>query len=299
MSSSTSSEALADLSALRWLIVGADGLIGRHLYAALELAGAQVQGTSRRRGSPHAFFDLNASGEDWRESWRLPEADITIIAAAMTRVEDCEADESLARRINVDAALGIAAQAWSHGGHVVFLSSSGVFDGVSSVPTPNTPPRPLNVYGRQKMEAEYMLQAAAGSRHGLTVIRCTKVLGDDSPILREWQAALGERKVIRPHAWRWMAPVAVAWAVRAILTIAAARAPGVWHLSAADDVNFGVFAEHWAALRGFPVDLVRPKENSEEKHARARLDMRATSDRFAIAPPTLHETLACLRGAVE
>lgn len=279
----------------RWLIVGADGLIGRHLYAALQLSGAQVQGTSRRWGSPHHFVDLAADAG----SWTLPEADIVVIAAAMSRIADCENDPTLTRRINVDAALSIAAKVWTEKTHVVFLSSSGVFDGANSLPTPSTPPQPLNAYGRQKMEAEYLLQTAAGTQHGLSIIRPTKILGEDTPILREWQAALVDGQAIHPHAWRWMAPISVAWAVRAMLTIAAARAPGIWHLSAARDINFAEFAQRWAALRGYPATLVQPEENTEEKPVRARLDMRSTTDRFALAPPSLNETLSTLRGVIQ
>lgn len=285
MSSSILSEAP------RWLVIGADGLIGRHLYAALQLSGAQVQGTSRRWGSPHHFVDLAADPG----SWQLPEADIVIIAAAVPRIAECESNPTLTRRINVDAALSIAAQVWPQQGHIVFLSSSGVFDGVSNIPTPTTPPQPLNAYGQQKMQAEHALQTAAGTQHGLTIIRPTKILGEETPILREWQAALGEGQAIHPHAWRWMAPISVAWAVRAMLTIAAARVPGIWHLSAARDINFAEFAQRWAAVRGYPATLVQPEE-SIEKPVRARLDMRSTTDRFALAPPSLNETLSSLRG---
>lgn len=280
-------------SALRWLIVGADGLIGRHLYAALHLGGAHVQGTSRRWGSPHAFLDLAADPE----TWDIPEADVVVIAAAIPRIADCEKDDVLTRRINVDAVLNIAAHVWKRGAYVVFLSSSGVFDGVSnSIPTPVTPPQPLNAYGRQKMEAEYALQAAAGSPHGLSIIRPTKILGEDSPILREWQAALSAGQPIHPHAWRWMAPLSVAWAVRVMLIIAAARESGIWHLSAATDVNFAEFARRWAQLRGFPLTLVQPDEKPEAKVMRARLDMSSTTERFAIVPPSLTDMLAAMRG---
>lgn len=280
-------------SALRWLIVGADGLIGRHLHAALHLGGANVRGTSRRWGSPHAFLDLAADPA----SWDLPEADMVVIAAAVPRIADCESDPVATHRINVDAPLNIAARVWSRGGHVVFLSSSGVFDGVSGVPTTTTPPQPLNAYGQQKMQAENALQAAAGTQYGLTIIRPTKILGEESPLLREWLATLSAGQPIHPHAWRWMAPLAVAWAVRVMLIIAASRESGIWHLSAASDVDFAEFARRWAALRGFPPQLVQPEQNPQAKPMRARLDMQATTERFAIVPPSLAETLAAMRNS--
>ncbi|HTJ97195.1 MAG TPA: sugar nucleotide-binding protein [Rhodocyclaceae bacterium] len=282
-------------SALRWLIVGADGLIGRHLYAALSLGGAHVQGTSRRWGSPHLYLDLAADPE----SWELPESDIVIIAAAAPRIADCEADPEGTAQINVHAPLQIAQQVWQRGGFVVFLSSSGVFDGVNEVPGVMTALQPLNAYGRQKAEAEQGLRAAAGEQYGLSIIRPTKILGDDTPILREWQASLSEGQSIHPHAWRWMAPITVAWAARAIVVIAASRERGIWHLSSASDVNFAEFARRWASLRGWPSQLVQPQNGAASDMQRARLDMSGTTRHFAIVPPTLDDTLSGLRGSTQ
>lgn len=281
--------------ALRWLIVGADGLIGRHLHAALQLGGAYVEGTSRRWGSSHRLLDLAASPG----TWVLPEADVVVIAAAVPRIADCEQDEEGTARINVAAPQALAQYYWGQGAFVVFLSSSGVFDGVQDqTPGVQTQPHPLNAYGRQKAEAEFQLLRHTGSEHGLAIIRPTKILGEDTPILREWQAALAAGEPIRPHAWRCMAPISVAWAVRAILIVAAAREQGIWHLSSATDINFAEFARQWAQLRGFPANRIQPEERSDLPPQRARLDMRETTERFAIAPPMLADTLISLQGSV-
>lgn len=277
----------------RWLIVGADSLVGRHLLAALQLDGCDVTGTSRRWGSPHTHLDLGASPD----SWQLPPADIVVIAAAMPRIADCEADPVTSEQINVAAPLALARHMWQqHGSFIVFLSSSGVFDGVAAVPQPDTPPQPLNAYGRQKAAAEAALRAAAAEcGRGLAIIRPTKILADSTPLLCEWQAALDEGQAIHPHAWRSMAPVAVAWATQAIRTIAAAREPGTWHLSAMQDVSFDEFARSWAALSGYAAERVQPDPGPGSAPPRARLDMRATTERFGIIAPTLGDTLTSLQ----
>jgi len=277
----------------RWLVVGADSLVGRYLLASLQLDDLDVKGTSRRWGSPHIHLDLAASPD----AWALPPADIVVIAAAMPRIADCEADPATSQQINVAAPLALAQRMWkSHGSFVVFISSSGVFDGVDDVPQPNTPPQPLNAYGRQKVAAEAALRAAAAEcGHGLAIIRPTKILADSTPLLCEWQAALAAGQAIHPHAWRSMAPVAVAWVTHAIRTIAAARAAGVWHLSAIQDVNFAEFARSWASLSGYPPSRVQPDPGPGSPPPRARLDMQATTERFGIIAPTLGDTLTSLQ----
>ncbi len=278
---------------LRWLIIGADSLVGRYLFTSLQLDGVDVKGTSRRWGSPNIYLDLTASPS----TWTLPPADIVVIAAAMPRIADCEADPATSEQINVIAPLALARHMWeTHGSFVVFISSSGVFDGVDDVPQPDTPPYPLNAYGHQKAAAEAaLLCAAAEYNKGLAIIRPTKILADSTPLLCEWQAALAAGQTIHPHAWRSMAPVAVAWLTHAIRTIAAARASGVWHLSAIQDVNFAEFARSWASLSGYPPSRVQPDLGPGSPPPRARLDMRATTERFGIIAPTLGDTLTSLQ----
>jgi len=290
-SSFTLSDASAHPSSLRWLVVGADGMLGRELLSSLRQDGANVLGTSRREGSQHLRLDLSEIGGETD----LPPADIVILTAAMTRIADCESDPKTSHRINVSAPLSLAKHAWQeHNAFVVFISSSGVFDGVNELPNPQTHPRPLNLYGRQKTEAEAALTEAAVDNFGLAIIRPTKILGPSTPLLVEWETALTRGTVIRPHAWRSMAPLSVRWATRAIATIAADRAAGIWHLSAAEDVSFADFANKWVASRGFPSHLIHPEEHSEISPSRARLDMQATMQRFRLSSPTLDTVVSDL-----
>lgn len=272
----------------RWLVVGVDGLIGGALVTALAASGRSVTGTTRRKDTTHAPLDLAADPGEWT----LPPGDIAILCAAATRIADCEANPGLTARINVEAPRALAERLWARGCFVVFLSSSGVFDGVSELPTPATPPLATNAYGRQKVVAETALLAAARGR-GLAIIRPTKVLSAATPLLSEWDTALASGHSITPHAWRSMAPLHRDAATAGILAIAAARESGIWHLSGAEDVNYAEFALRWAAVRGYPLALVVPQAGSNSA-PRARLDMSATTRRFGIAAPTVATTISAL-----
>lgn len=266
-------------------------MLGYSLIASLRQDGAVALGTSRREDSQYLHLDLNEAGA----GANLPPTDIVIITAAMTRIADCENNPEASRRINVSGPIALAKSAWQeHNAFVVFISSSAVFDGVDELPYPHTPTRPLNLYGAQKAETEATLAETAGDNFSLAIVRPTKVLAPSTPLLVEWEAALARGTVICPHAWRSMAPLSVGWTTRAIATIAANRAAGIWHLSASEDVSFADFAKQWAASRGFPPHLIQPEERSDLSPSRARIDMQATMQRFGLSSPTLDTVVSDL-----
>lgn len=266
-------------------------MLGHSLITSLRQNGAVALGTSRREDSQYLHLDLNETGA----GANLPPADIVIITAAMTRIADCENNPEASHRVNVSGPIALAKNAWQeHNAFVVFISSSAVFDGVDELPHPHTPTCPLNLYGSQKAETEAALVEIAGDRFGLAIIRPTKTLAHSTPLLVEWEAALARGTVIHPHAWRRMAPLSVGWTTRAIATIAANRATGIWHLSASEDVSFADFAKKWAAGRGFPSHLIHPEERPDISPSRARLDMQTTMQRFGLSSPTLDTVVSDL-----
>lgn len=80
---------------------------------------------------------------------------IVLNAAAYTDVDRAEAEPSLARRVNAEAPAAMARAAREIGATLVHVSTDYVFGGDSPDPYVETAPtRPLNVYGRTKLEGE-------------------------------------------------------------------------------------------------------------------------------------------------
>src|ERR1700704_2397197 len=111
----------------RTLVIGAAGLVGRHVRAAL--AGRDVVFTYHRDpiagGSPLDITDSAAV----RRTIADARPSSVVLAAADPYVEGCERDPAGTRRVNVDAATTVRDATADAGATLVVFSSDYVFDG--------------------------------------------------------------------------------------------------------------------------------------------------------------------------
>ena len=82
--------------------------------------------------------------------------DIILNLAAMTDVDECENNPSLARAINVD---GVKNLCNGFKGHFIQISTDYVFDGQKNLPYSETDfTNPLSIYGKSKLEGEKFVE---------------------------------------------------------------------------------------------------------------------------------------------
>ncbi|CAN5168448.1 dTDP-4-dehydrorhamnose reductase [soil metagenome] len=135
---------MTDVSAKRWLIAGAGGMLGADLVAALEGRAVTALGRADLDVTDPAAVLAAVSGHD-----------IVINAAAYTRVDDAEAHEADAYAVNAAGAANLAAAAKAAGAVLVQVSTDYVFDGSATSPYPEAQPTaPVSAYGRTKAEGE-------------------------------------------------------------------------------------------------------------------------------------------------
>lgn len=158
------------------LVTGSEGLIGRALVRRLRAEGATVRGLDLRAS--------DSSRGDVRDALRIRAAvagcDGVVHLAAVSRVVWGEQDPALCRSTNVDglgtvlrAALEQERRPW-----LVFASSREVYGQADCLPaTEETPLRPMNVYGRSKVEGEEMVTAARREGLPAAIVRLSNVFG--------------------------------------------------------------------------------------------------------------------------
>jgi dTDP-4-dehydrorhamnose reductase len=142
----------------RWLLLGASGLVGGHLRAAL--ADRHVVATAHRAPVPGAVALDLTDPVAIKTVIGNARPDIVVVAAADAFVEHCEREPAATRLINVDAVRRIADAA--SGALLVVFSSEYVFDGRSGPYAESDPVAPINEYGRQKVALESLARDHAG-----------------------------------------------------------------------------------------------------------------------------------------
>lgn len=142
---------------VNWLVLGANGQVGRQLARALQPLGP---GAALGR----AECDLAAPGRV-AEVVRERGPAVVVNAAAYTAVDRAEEEPSLARRLNAEAVAELAAACLEVGAVLVHYSTDYVFAGDGERPFhPEDTPAPMSVYGRTKREGEQAI-IASGVRH--------------------------------------------------------------------------------------------------------------------------------------
>ena len=88
--------------------------------------------------------------------------DAIVNCAAVADPAQCDADPARAQALNVALPATLARLAHHVSAKFIHLSSEQVFDGTSAAPySLQSTPKPINLYGRQKLESERLVHAAA------------------------------------------------------------------------------------------------------------------------------------------
>ncbi len=141
---------------MRILLIGSNGQLGWELERALA-----PLGDLRAVDLPEVNL---AQADTWVPLVRESRAEVIVNAAAYTAVDRAEAEGDLARQVNGEAPGRLAQEAARLGAAFIHYSTDYVFDGAKAAPyTEDDAPRPLNVYGRTKLEGERAVEAAGGA----------------------------------------------------------------------------------------------------------------------------------------
>ncbi len=230
------------------LVVGADSVIGRALVDQALRDGLAVTGTTRR-GSSSARASVRLNLLDSLEKWEPPEGiGSAILCAGVTSLEACRRDPVATRQINVTQTVRLARHLADAGVFVTFLSTNLVFDGARPHEAADAPTAPRTEYGRQKVAVEEALGEVADAGHA--IVRMTKVVHPEWPLLTAWVDQLREGAEVRAFQDMPCSPIPLPMVVRGLIRIARDRRPGVWQFSADSDVTYAEIARHVAARMG-------------------------------------------------
>ena len=254
--------------AMRVLITGASGLLGRPLMKAFE--GEDVLGLALSRA------DASLKRVDLTDRDALAECvesfgpDVIIHSAAIRRPDICQNDPGLTRRVNVDSTRWVAELARARDAWVLYFSTDYVFDGTAAPYDTGDAPNPLNIYGQSKLDGERALLELLPHS---AVLRVPILYGqvedsDESPvtIIAEQVLAKDEAPI---DAWATRYPTHVQDVAQVCLSLAKAwrdgdedvRRGGTFHFSGDEPMTKADMARVIGEVLGVGASHLRPDAN--------------------------------------
>jgi len=213
----------------RFLIIGASGFIGAHLYARLgpERAIATYYQNQIAGG---VYFDASRM----RLSEKLLCGDhgiaYALLLGGIGKLDECARDPNGTARVNVDGIKRMIDDLETAGVKVIFTSSDAVFDGTRGQWTENDPPNPILTYGKQKLAVENYLTEKSSS---WVIARLAKVVGTDAgthSLIGEWLEDIEAGKTLKCARDLIFSPITVEDVVTGLIRLAECPFTGVFNV---------------------------------------------------------------------
>jgi dTDP-4-dehydrorhamnose reductase len=210
------------MGAMRLLVVGAAGMLGRDLLAAAERAGHEPVGVDLPE------IDITDSAATTALVGEI-RPDVIVNCAAWTDVDGAEADEEAAARVNAEGAGNVAAAGATAGAHVISISTDYSFDGTATQPyVESSPTSPLGAYGRTKLAGELAVSEAATP--DFAIVRTSWLFGPHGKNFVDTMLRLGaERDEVSVVDDQIGCPTYAGHLAAALVDIAERRLTGIVH----------------------------------------------------------------------
>jgi len=284
------------------LLTGAGGLLGGRLAEALGAYQVAAHHHHQPIGgvSPAVYCGDLSDPTHVASLAGLIAPDVIINCAALADVDRCETDKELSLAVNVTLVANLARL--FPNARLVQISTDYVFSDdenrSEAAPRPHDRPDPINVYGRHKLEAEYLTLAASSKN---LVVRVNSLFDHRGRknIFSHAYDSLRKGETIYGLVDQISNPIAAIDAARLIAGLIEGGAMGIFHVGGRDTVSRHEFtlciADYFGFDRGL-IELLRSEERPRPaaRPTRAGLDCTLT-ERFLKTPmPGLQDGFACI-----
>lgn len=228
---------------MKVLITGANGFLGHYLIEQLLVKDYYViatgKGDSRLPFSATSNFTYRSM--DFTDPFNVHDVfgeykpDAVIHAGAMSKPDECEQNQWQAYITNVEATITLLLNAEEHKSFFVFVSTDFVFDGEKGMYSEDDAARPVNFYGKTKLEAE---DAVKEYEYDWAIVRTVLVYGKPQSgranILTIVKEKLENGETYRVVDDQVRTPTYVEDLAAGIVSIIEKKAKGIYHLSGED-----------------------------------------------------------------
>jgi dTDP-4-dehydrorhamnose reductase len=250
----------------RWLVVGANGMLGQDLLAELGHPASDdfvlddfEVGTLPKA---HEVTAVDRDELDIRDPGACLAAvaghDFVVNVAAWTAVDEAESHEPAAFAVNAVGAANLARACSAARVPMVQVSTDYVFAGDATSPyAEDAPPAPRSAYGRTKAAGEWAVQALCPQSW---IVRTAWLYGAHGPNFVKTMAALAaERDTVTVVDDQSGQPTWTVDLASAIVRLVEAQAPfGTYHGTSSGETTWFGFAQAIFAELGLDSERVRP-----------------------------------------
>jgi dTDP-4-dehydrorhamnose reductase len=238
---------------MRIAVIGSNGQLGHDVVRAFAEQRDEV------RALTHQDIELS-SLESVAACLRATRAEVVVNTAAMHNVESCEQQPGRAQEVNVVGARNLATATRDLGSVLIHVSTDYVFDGAKGTPyVESDEARPLNVYGRTKLEGE---QFAQDINPKCFVLRTAALYGNHPCRAKGGQNFVDlmlrlarERGRVRVVDNEFTSPTATTDLARQIASLSRSDAYGLYHATAEGSCSWYEFAREIFRMADVPVTL--------------------------------------------
>jgi dTDP-4-dehydrorhamnose reductase len=239
-------------------VTGAGGLIGNYLVQTARqlLPGEVVIPITRATLNLTDFAAV-------RETFQKQNPALIVHCAALSRSPDCQANPSLAHKVNVESTAALSELA----NHLVFFSTDLVFDGKIGNYDEPAPVNPLSIYAETKVAAERIVLANPNHLVIRTSLNCgtspTQDRGFDEQLVKAWR--LGQ--TLRLFTDEFRSPISAEITARAVWELVTKRKTGIYHIAGAERLSRWQIGQLIAARRSDLNPQIQPASLKEYQGA--------------------------------
>jgi dTDP-4-dehydrorhamnose reductase len=242
---------------MRWLVVGAGGMLGTDLVKMLgDRAVTAADRDALDVTDPAAALDAVAGH------------DVVVNCAAWTRVDDAESQEAAAFAVNAVGPANLARACAAQGARLLQVSTDYVFAGTLTGPdrTPypeHAAPAPASAYGRTKVAGEWAVRAELPGAHW--ILRTGWLYGANGPSFVRSMARLeAERETVDVVDDQHGQPTWSADLARRVVEVVEADVPaGTYHATSSGSTTWFGLAQAVFRRLGADPGRVRPVDSTQ------------------------------------
>ncbi len=251
---------------MKILITGANGFLGYYLAEQLLAKNFSVIATGK--GECRLPFNHDRNFQyltmDFTDPFSVHDVfenirpEVVIHAGAMSKPDECETNQMLAYLVNVEGTVQLLINASGLKIFFIFVSTDFVFDGERGMYDETDEPKPVNYYGRTKLEAE---EAVKEYEFDWAIARTVLVYGKNhsghANILKIVKEKLEKGEEYNVVDDQVRTPTYVEDLAKGIVSIFERKAKGIFHLSGKDILTPYQMAIKTSEHLGFNSSLIK------------------------------------------